>query len=219
MGATINKRRILIVTACFLAVSVLIYWQPEVEAARKETSLQQILLSIDGWHNGGLMPLDAKIREELKLDDYANNYFTNGGNRISLYIGYYLTSKNVGAAHSPLVCFPGQGWLLSDFKKRTARAGANPINLMTIVASTPQKKELLVYWFQAFERTSPSTFWQKIYVLLSKYKDSREDNAFVRVTVPMDKISEKEAYEVGVRFIEAFYTVFLDFVRQGNEGR
>jgi EpsI family protein len=219
LGATISKRRILIVTACFLAVSVLIYWQPEVEAARKETSLQQILLSIDGWHNGGLMPLDATIREELKLDDYANNYFTNGGSRISLYIGYYLTSKNVGAAHSPLVCFPGQGWLLSNFEKRTARAGANPINLMTIVASTPQKKELLVYWFQAFERTSPSTFWQKIYVLLSKYKDSREDNAFVRVTVPMDKISEKEAYEVGVRFIEAFYPVFLDYVRQGKESR
>jgi EpsI family protein len=219
LGATISKRRILIVTGCFLAVSVLIYWQPEVEAARKETSLQQILFSIDGWHNGGRMPLDAGIREELKLDDYANNYFTNGRNRISFYIGYYLTSKNVGAAHSPLVCFPGQGWLLSDFDKRTVRVDGSEINLMVIKASTAQKKELLIYWFQAFERTSPGTFWQKIYVLLSKYTRKREDNAFVRVTLPMDEMSEKVAYEVGVRFIEAFYPIFLDYVRQGKESR
>ena len=216
MGAGISKRRILIVIACFLVTAAIVYRQPDVTPVKKDISLDRALAGIDGWRDSGVVPLDAKIVQELRLDDYANNHFSNSGERVSLYIGYYLTSKDVGAAHSPLVCFPGQGWLLSDFQKRTVRAGENDISLMTIVASTPQKKELLVYWFQAFERTSPSTFWQKLYVLLSKYTRKREDNAFVRVTVPMDKMSEKEAYEVGVRFIEAFYPVFLDYVRQGN---
>jgi len=216
LGTRISNRKIIVVMACFLTACILVYWQPHVAPVNKERSLEQALAAIDGWRDIGLMPLDSRIVQELRLDDYANNHFSNSGDRVSLYIGYYLTSKDVGAAHSPLVCFPGQGWLLSNFQKRTVRVGENHINLMVLVASTPQNKELLIYWFQAFERTSPSTFWQKIYVLLSKYLDKREDNAFVRVTVPMDKASEKEAYEVGVKFIEAFYPVFLSYVRQGN---
>jgi len=219
LGARVSKRRIIVVIACFLISSIFVYWQPHVAPAKKGVPIGRVLANIDGWQDSGVIPLEAKIVQELKLDDYANNYFSNSRDRISLYIGYYLTSKEVGAAHSPLVCFPGQGWLLSNFEKRTLKVGENDINLMVIVASTPEKKELLVYWFQAYERTSPSTFWQKIYVLLSKYTDRREDNAFVRVTVPMDKNTEKEAYETGVRFIQAFYPVFLNYVRDGNEGK
>lgn len=216
MGAPISKRRILVVVVCLLTAGALGSWRPQIVPAKKGTPLAQTLGNIDGWRDSGVLPLDPKILKELRLDDYANNYFSNGGDRVSLYIGYYLTSKEVGAAHSPLVCFPGQGWLLSDFEKRTVRVGENGVHLMAIKAATPQTKELLLYWFQAYERTSPSTFWQKLYVLLSKYAHKREDNAFVRVTVPMDKMSKNEAYEVGVRFIEAFYPVFLDYVRQGN---
>jgi len=214
LGAKISKRRILVVVVCFLIAGAIVCLQPEIDAARKGTSLAQILAGIDGWHDGGLMPLDPKIVQDLRLDDYANNYFSNGRDRITLYVGYYLTSKNVGVAHSPLVCFPGQGWLLSDFEKRTVTLNGVHINLMVIVASKPEAKELLIYWFQAFERTSPSTFWQKIYVLLSKYSDKREDNAFVRVTVPMGKISKSEAYEIGVKFIKDFYPQFLSYVRE-----
>jgi len=219
LGAGISQRRILVVIACFLVAAVVVYRQPDVTPAKKGLSLEKSLAGIDGWRNSGVVPLDTKIVQELKLDDYVNNQFSRGRDRVSLYIGYYLTSKDVGAAHSPLVCFPGQGWLLSKFEEKTVQVGENDISLMTILASTPQKKELLVYWFQAFERTSPSTFWQKIYVLLSKYSRKREDNAFVRVTVPMDEMSEKEAYETGVRFIKAFYPVFLSYVRDGKEGK
>ena len=130
------------------------------------------------------------------------------GDRAFLYIGYYLTSKNVGAAHSPLVCFPGQGWLLTDFEEKSLDTTIGNINLMTIVASTPQNKQLLIYWFQAFEQTSPGTFMQKINLIRSRLINGREDNAFVRVTVPLDKKSVDQAYAIGADFIRAFYPDF-----------
>ena len=62
-------------------------------------------------------PLGPKIVKALELDDYANQSYSDGKDTISLYIGYYFTAKKVGAAHDPLVCFPGQGWVVSDTQK------------------------------------------------------------------------------------------------------
>jgi hypothetical protein len=44
----------------------------------------------------------------------------------------------------------------------------------------------------------------------------REDNAFVRVTVPMEKRSAEEAYAVGLSFIKAFYPQFLAHVQEST---
>jgi hypothetical protein len=87
----------------------MVYWQPESKAAKKHQSLPRALANIKGWHSNGLVELDRSIIEALELDEYVNHNFTNGRETVSLYIGYYLTSKKVGASHSPLVCFPGQG--------------------------------------------------------------------------------------------------------------
>jgi len=93
--------------------SFFVYLQPESRAAKKQLHLAQALVKIKGWHSEGLVELDRGIVEELELDDYANHNFSNGSKTVSLYIGYYLTSKKVGAAHSPLVCFPGNPFIVS----------------------------------------------------------------------------------------------------------
>ena len=161
----ISRSRIITAVICFSIAAVFVYWEPEVRISKKEKTLAEALANIDGWKNSGLIQIDQKIIDALDLDDYVNNYFSNGEAVVSLYVGYYLTSQKVGAAHSPLVCFPGQGWTLSDFKEKSAKVGRNEVNLMQIIASAPERKELLIYWFQAYDKTSPGTFLQKIYTL------------------------------------------------------
>jgi EpsI family protein len=204
----------MVISCCFVLTGALVYWGGESFATRKAARLDEALAEVSGWQSAGPAPLDSKIVAALELDDYYNRQLTNGKDRVSLYIGYYLSSKKVGAAHSPLVCFPGQGWLLQDFVTRSETIDGKEINLMHIVASTSQQKELLIFWFQAFDRTSPSEFIQKLYTLWSKFTNRREDNAFVRVTVPMEKRSAEEAYAVGLSFIKAFYPHFLEHVRE-----
>jgi len=199
---------------CLALTSIFVYWQPDSKAAKKQLTLTETLSNLKGWRSKGLVELDRLIVDTLKLDDYVNHNFSNGGEMVSLYIGYYLTSKNVGAAHSPLVCFPGQGWGLSDSENNLIKIGENKINLKTMVASIGSRKELLIYWFQAYDRTSPGTFLQKLNTLWSKFRNGREDNAFVRITVPMDGITADQAYTTGREFIELFYPRFLKYVKE-----
>jgi EpsI family protein len=196
--------------------SILVYWQPEPKAAKKRLALAQSFEGIKGWRNNGFVQLDQRIVNSLELDDYVNHNFSNGGEMVSLYIGYYLTSKKVGAAHSPLVCFPGQGWVLSNSENKSLKIGEEKVNLKKMVASIGSRKELLIYWFQAYDRTSQGTFLQKLNTLWSKFRNGRGDNAFVRITVPMDGIKAGEAYKTGKEFIELFYPRFLEYVKENN---
>jgi len=195
--------------------SILVYWQPDSKEAKKRFTLAQTFANIKGWQNNGLVLLDRRILKTLELDDYVNHNFSNDGDNVYLYIGYYLTSKKVGAVHSPLVCFPGQGWVLSESENKTLKIDEEKINLTKIIASIGSRKELLIYWFQAYDRTSPGTFLQKLNILFSKFRNKRVDNAFVRITVPIQNGSIEEAYNSGVKFIEDFYPVFLDYVKNG----
>jgi len=212
----ISRSRIIVAVICFSIVAIFVYWEPEVNIAKKERTLAESLEDIEGWKNSGLIQIDQRIVDELKLDGYVNNFFSNSEGVVSLYIGYYLSSQKVSAAHSPLVCFPGQGWDLSDFEKKSVKVGNQTVNLMQIIATAPERKELLIYWFQAYEKTSPGEFLQKINTLLAKFTDGREDNAFVRVTVPMKNMNVDQAYRIGVDFIKAFYPRFLEHVKNNN---
>lgn len=214
MGS-IQRSKVIVLVVCFLGVSSLIYGDKGSENARKPVPLTHALANLPGWTTAGNLPLDAKIVDSLELDDYFYQNFTNGKESVSLYIGYYFSSKKVGAAHSPLVCFPGQGWLLQGGRQRAINVGGEKINLMSVEASTPNRKELLIFWFQAFDDTSSSEFFQKLYTLKSKILNGREDNAFVRITVPMDKISPDAAYAIGVGFIQTFYPSFLKQIHSG----
>ena len=209
----ISRSRIIVVVICFIVAAIFVYWEPDVNIAKKERTLAEALADIEGWKNSGLIQIDQRIVDELKLDGYVNNYFANSEGVVSLYIGYYLSSQKVSAAHSPLVCFPGQGWDLSDFEEKSVKVGDLTVNLMRIIATAPERKELLIYWFQAYEKTSPGEFLQKINTLLAKFVDGREDNAFVRVTVPMKNMNVDQAYRIGVDFIKAFYPRFLEHVK------
>jgi EpsI family protein len=172
--------------------------------------------NIKGWHNNGIVQLDRKIVEELELDDYVNYNFYKGKETVFLYIGYYSTIKKVGAAHSPLVCFTGQGWSLSDLESKSLKIGEEKIHIKRAIASIGDRKELLLYWFQAYDRTSAGSFLQKLNTLWSKFKNGREDNAFVRITVPMNGKSAEQAYSTGKDFIEIFYPLFLEYIQKSH---
>ncbi len=215
MGQISNSRIILLIL-CLVLTSILVYWQPESKASKKQLTLSETLSDIKGWRSEGLVELDRGIVESLDLDDYVNHNFSNGSETVSLYIGFYLTSKKVGAAHSPLVCFPGQGWVLADAENKSLRIGEEKINYSKMLASIGSRKELLIYWFQAFDRTSPGTFLQKLNTLWSKFHKGRTDNAFVRITVAIHDKSVDEAYDTGIQFIEAFYPRFLEYIKENQ---
>ncbi|MFW6148169.1 MAG: exosortase C-terminal domain/associated protein EpsI [Thermodesulfobacteriota bacterium] len=219
--AAIKPHKIIILIICFALAGIVVYGRPESKAGKKKIPLAAALSEVQGWSMKGIMELDPRTVKELKLDDYANQTYTNGNAALSLYIGYYLTTKKVGAAHDPLVCFPGQGWVVTGTQKGKLRLRTNPgtsISYSSMIVQRGVEKELILYWFQSYDSTSPDTFSQKIRSLWKKLSVQREDNAFVRVGMALEEQSAEEAEGIMLGFIREFYPVFLSYVRQENEG-
>jgi len=216
MGSTLY-RKIVILVLLLVSTSLFIYWQPSSRVAKKDKSLSQALLDIEGWSSNGVIPLEKEIVKALELDEYANQNYSNGRERVFLYIGYYLSKKKLGAAHDPLVCFPGQGWVASEIKEGSLMMPAevnSSISYSTMIVERGLKKEFILYWYQSYDRTSGNTFYQKIISLRQRMFRQREDNAFVRISIPVEGRSIDESREIIIKFIKSFYPVFLDYIKR-----
>lgn len=213
----LNTRKILVLAVCFLITGCLVFLPEDSRTVIKKEQLQTALADLDQWKQNAVIPMDERIVQELKLDDYANQTYVKGPDSLFLYIGYYYNNKKVGAAHDPLVCFPGQGWKLlekekGDFVLRKGKG--EKIHYATMTISRGQEKQLVLYWFQSFDETSSNTFQQKLRSLRIRIFKKRGDNAFVRITIPYGASASKEQLVKKVEnFVEAFYPVFLAYVK------
>ena len=193
---TIKAYKLVILILCFALTSVVIYRHPSSKAVEKKIPLSQALSDINGWVMRGYTPLDPTIVKALELDDYINQNYSNGNKSISLYIGYYLTTKKVGAAHSPLVCFPGQGWVVSNTKDESLTIGGHHLQLASMVIDMGPRKELVLYWYQSFDKTSSGTFLQKIYALRAKFLNRGEENSIESSAVRHQWLGYERIYAI-----------------------
>ena len=209
----IARSKLVVLIACFCAASLLIYSRGSSHVSKKPVRLKDALSEIPGWKLVDMLPLDSAILEGLKVDEYINAAYSNGKSTVSLYIGYYYTTKKVGAPHHPLVCFPGQGWVVTKRRKGSIPVGAANLNFSQMIVKRGDSKQLVVYWFQSYDQADAGTFSQKMSSFYNKFFRHGEDNAFVRITADLDKMSEKDSEGLAKSFIKAFYPAFLRYVK------
>lgn len=208
---------------CLLLTGIVVHRQdgPASTSREESVSLAETFTDMKQWHNSGDIPLSSDVVETLKLDDYLFRNFSNGRQRVTLYIGYYYTRKKIGAAHDPVVCFPGQGWVLSGMDQGKlsvpAAAGDYQVHYSSMVAERDEQKIFLVYWFQADDKALADTFNQKLAMLRGTFLGGIGGNAFVRISVDLEQQTEKEALDTVVSFVEVFYPVFFEYVN--GEGK
>ena len=201
---------------CFTLVGALVYWPQTSNTAVKKISLGAALEDLNNWDQSAFSPLDPEIIKSLQLDDYLNHRYINASRSVFVYVGYYLTSQKIGAAHDPLVCYHGQGWRVANREKHDFLLNTDPakhISYVSMIVESKGYKELVVYWYQSFDRTNSNTLFQKLGLLKSKFLDHREDNAFIRISTPMEGKSAKEGLTTINKFISDFYPIFLDYVK------
>ncbi len=169
------------------------------------------------WRPGRQISIGDNIVEELKLDDYLYRQFFTETEDVDLYIGFYHSGDNVGAAHDPLVCFQGQGWVISDRKKGVVDISVGQhyqVNYSAMVATNGDTKEYVFYWFQSFDSTENTTPQQKLTMIYNKLTGLGTSNAFVRVTTRITDESVETAFTRSVSFVQSFYPAFHTYVTQ-----
>ena len=212
----ISNYRLIILTICFLLTGLVANGiKPERKTLYKNQKLKKALAKIPGWTIVSFDPLDKRIIKSLKLDDYINVTYTDGKDNVSLYIGYYFSNKKIGAAHDPMVCFPGQGWTVLGNRKGKIEVGSqssSAVKYSSMIVGKGGRRELVIYWFQSYDSSSSDTFSQKVHAFLNNFSRHAHGNAFVRVTVSLKNTSLDQAQKISEKFIKAFYPVFLTYI-------
>ena len=212
----IDCRKVIVMAASLLVTSCLLYGIPSPKAITKQTPLRIALSKVDGWKSQKPWILEPEIVRSLEVDDYFFQDYSNGLEKISLYVGYYLSYKKIGAAHDPMVCFPGQGWRVSNIQEGIYflnQRAEKPISYSMMTVQRGGEKHLIIYWFQVGDYGTSNTFYQKLISIRQKMFRGREDNAFVRISTSVEGKTIEEGREILLDFIERYYPIFLDYVR------
>ena len=146
IGTVGNKIEIklIVLSFFFLITCIFVYGFNQPSEIKAKPPLSVYFNHIDGYENLGFVNMLPNHVSMLQLDDYVFANYKGHGNKINLYIGYYYSADKAYRAHSPLVCYPAQGWKV-DSKPiiATLEVGPYTINYEEIVTSLGQEKELV----------------------------------------------------------------------------
>jgi EpsI family protein len=209
---SVSCTRLVAVCILLAVTAFLIHGRSQaVTTKASSASLRSGFERVAGWNSLGDQPLEPRVVEELKLDDYLFRSFVRDGAVVTLYIGYYHTAGKVGAAHDPLVCFNGQGWRIAERNRGQLRLTGSPglqVNYSSMIVERDGQREHVVYWFQTNGKTAATTLVQKSHMVRDRLFGSGENNAFVRISTPVVGDSTDRSLERIAQFAEAFYPSF-----------
>jgi EpsI family protein len=210
-----KDKQILILTGLLLLTCIMVYWPTSTVVVQKPLALQTLFGPVQGYELLGNLTLEKEIVSFLDLDDYTQTRYRKDGKKVELFIGYYFSLAKVSAAHSPLVCFPGQGWTINQPSRHNLRLERTVIEYEELIATLGDHQELVLYWYQAADKSVPEIYRNKINAIVNNLTGKKQEHAFVRISVPLGGSTVSEARKIAVDFITAFHPVFLGYIQSG----
>ncbi len=156
---------------------------------------------------GHLSSLDVATEQFLKVDDYIlADYSRPSGKAVNLYVAYYASQRTNESPHSPIVCLPGGGWLITLLERKTfASAGAEyPYN--RVIIQNGSSRDLVYYWFDERGRAVADEYLAKWYLLANSITKNRTDGALIRL---ITSINPDEPEADADRRLQSFMQVAL----------
>jgi EpsI family protein len=215
-----KETKLAVLTILFLVTFALVHLNTS-EAIRyqRAAQLSDLLSRIDGYEHSGNFIMEENISRFLDLDDYAFASFRGAYGLVHLYVGFYATPDKISAAHSPLACYPAQGWTITQPNPLHLIVDGHRIDFAEIIACRQEREELVRYWFQAKHATTPNGRRNKLNSLYHQILGQNGKHAFVRVVVPVNNVDYELAREAGTDFMKSFYPRLVEFFDQEDHGK
>jgi EpsI family protein len=105
---------------------------------------------------------------------------------VLLYIGYHATQQGDARMHSPSMCLPGAGWTPTSASFVRVPLGDSTVAVNRYIMQRDQYRILVYYWFQGRGRVTAGEAQLKLHAMLDALLTHRDDEALVRIVVPMD---------------------------------
>lgn len=138
---------------------------------------------LSGW-SGIPVNMDQDTIDFLGLSDYVLMNFNSPDNKsqVNFYVAYYQSQKHGVVPHSPKLCIPGGGWLITDISE----SNFNDIELNRVVISKETTKQLVYYWYRQRGKDIANEYALKWNTFIGAFQHKRTDGALIRLTTTID---------------------------------
>jgi EpsI family protein len=158
--------------------------------------------SIGQWQ-GKDLETSAQLAESLGPGEFLLRDYVNQEQRTaaSLYIAYFPSQRTGDTIHSPKNCLPGAGWIPAETSHSWIdQPGGKKIEVNRILVTKGAERALVLYWYQAHGRVTPSEYGAKYYLVADAMRMNRSDGALVRIITFMkngESVAKAEATAIG----------------------
>ena len=151
------------------------------EIIPERTQFVAFPLHIGPWQ-GRLSSLDKDTEQFLKVDDYLlADYQDANGRAVNFYVAYYASQRQNESPHSPTVCLPGSGWIITQSEQRMFDSGRGSFPYNRVIIQKGSGRDLVYYWFDERGRGVADEYAAKWYLLVDSIFQNRTDGALVRL--------------------------------------
>ncbi|KAF0221824.1 MAG: hypothetical protein FD174_155 [Geobacteraceae bacterium] len=178
------NKRLLIAAALLLIAGLVLHFVPFHQVVPLKRPFAEFPLQHNGWTGRDQLFTDV-VLDKLKVTEYLSREYLRGGQRLSLYVGYYGAQREGAQIHSPKHCLPGGGWQkLSERTGTTQIAGYGPVKFVEALYQKGESRESFVYWYRMKNASITSDYGLKWYMILNSLRYQRNDAAFIRLSAP-----------------------------------
>lgn len=140
---------------------------------------------IGDWR-GRNVPLSKMETNFLGSPDYVNiNYERSSEDYLNLFIAYYADQSQGISPHSPQVCLPGSGWVITGLSQISVRASGRELMVNRAVIEKGTDKQIVYYVFYQRGRWMTSEYRVKLALFQDALMRNRTDGALIRINAPV----------------------------------
>jgi EpsI family protein len=161
------------------------------------------------WKASSEQSIGPEVQAYLKPDEYILRDYVDPGSGATddLFVAYFKSLQNTYGPHSPRICLPGSGWLVSSSKIVTipvpGKAAGIPVNQFTMEKSG--QKILVLYWYQNDRDVWAEEFHAKLRLLPDLLRYRRSDVSLVRVITALHGATPDHELASSTQFIQTVF--------------
>jgi EpsI family protein len=174
-----------ILVPVFLALqALLVHWTGSFERPPAKPDFGKFPVHIGPWDRIREDPVDAATAAQLGADRWVSSTYMQqpSGQTANLFVAWFESQRDgANQPHSPQVCLPASGWMLStngtiDISTRT---GTITVNRYLIVKDN--ERAVVLYWYQTPRRVIAGEWAAKFWLIADAIRTRRTDTSLVRV--------------------------------------
>jgi len=179
----ISWKRFVPVLLLIAATAALLQAHERPEVVPPHKSLTDFPMELSSWSGTALSLSPDELAVlgpgEFLVRDYQRS---DSEPPVNLYVAYFPSQRTGDTIHSPKNCLPGSGWVPdASTHMSITNADGSSILVNRYIVSKGLSRALVLYWYQAHGRVTPSEYWAKIFLVTDAIRMNRTDGALVRL--------------------------------------